>query len=162
MVTTLTPDQQGIAIAKDSWRGLKGNIRQSYGHIRIENGPDTGKTIAEVIADSEPEWQEPNRAYFYQPRNLLFGTAVDGIKWERTLPLNATAHALVRTLLKGFLLHPPQEDVEVEVPEVSLPVRNRKIKKPVGGPRYFCEEHDVSYNKVNSYRTHMKRKHGGS
>ena len=162
MVTTLTPNQQGIAIAKDSWKGLKGNIRQRYGHIRIETGPDTGKTIAEVIADSEPEWQEPNRAYFYQPSDLLLGTAANGTKWARTLPLNATAPAVVRNLQKGFLLHPPQEDVEVEVPEVSLPVRNRKIKKPVKKPRYFCEEHDVSYNKPSSYRSHFKRKHGGS
>ena len=147
MVTTLlSPDQQEIAIAKSTWKGLKEDIRKRYGHFEIQNGPDKGKTIAEVIADSEPEWQEPNRAYFYKPSDLLAGNAANITKWEKTLPLNA----------------PPQEDVEVEVPEVSLPVRNRKIKKPVKKPRYFCEEHDVSYNKVNSYRTHIKRKHGGS
>ena len=163
MVTTLlSPDQQEIAIAKSTWKGLKEDIRKRYGHFEIQNGPDKGKTIAEVIADSEPEWQEPNRAYFYKPSDLLAGNAANITKWEKTLPLNASASAMARTLQKGFLLQPPQEDVEVEVPEVSLPVRNRKIKKPVKKPRYFCEEHDVSYNKADSYRSHMKRKHGGS
>ena len=163
MVTTLiSPKQQGIAIANDTWKSMKGHIRQRYGHLKVEKGPDMGKTIAEVIVDSEPEWQEPNRAYFYKPSDLLAGNAANITKWEKTLPLNASASALARTLQKGFLLQPPQEDVEVEVPEVSLPVRNRKIKKPVKKPRYFCEEHDVSYNKADSYRSHMKRKHGGS
>ena len=163
MVTTLlSPEQQGIAIANDAWKSMKGHIRQRYGQLKVNKGPDMGKTIAEVIVDSEPEWQEPNRAYFYQSSEPLFGTVNNSIKWTKMQSQIVSASSMVRNLQKGFLLHLPEMDVEVELPEVSLPVRNRKIKKPVKKPRYFCEEHDLSYNKADSYRTHIKRKHGGS
>ena len=104
MVTTLlSPEQQGISIANDAWKSMKGHIRQRYGHLKVDKGPDMGKTIAEVIVDSEPEWQEPNRAYFYQSSEPLFGAGNNSTKWTKMQSQMVSASSMVSNLQKGFL-----------------------------------------------------------